>query len=321
MASIEMPGETENYVTISPDNLKEALTDIDRVVVEELFKKHGAILFRGFDLSVDIFANLTQAFCTHPLVHPNHKRMIVDREKAIQTVDPGSLAFPLHPELSHLPWKPDVYWFACLTAPGSGGETTICDGISVVENMPSDVLEAFKSRRLRYTTTISENKLLFWLNTDVLTQHQIRNPPRDCPFVFELHGDLIYSSFTTPALHKPMFSTKLAFGNFLLFSRYMHRNRSFPVFEDDSIVPDHLVDSVKKTSDNLVAEIAWRENDVLMLDNTRFLHGRNKIVEFNKRYILSYFGYLKFAQPGEEEGDNARWRKVDGMRALQNATL
>ena len=118
-----------------------------------------------------------------------------------------------------------------------------------------------------------------------------------------------------------MFSTKLAFGNFLLFARYMLNDETFPVFEDFSVVPDDLVESGKNISDNLATDIGWQANDVLMLDNTRFLHGRNEIVDVNQRYILTYFGYLKFAQPGEEEGDNAHWRKVDGLRALENATL
>ena len=318
MTSIEKSDEMENYVTISPDSPKETLDDVDRFTVEELYKKHGAILFRGFDLSVDIFKDLTQAFCTHAVVNPTLKRKIVDRENSIHTVDLGSVPFPLHTELSRVPWKPDVCWFACVVAPESGGETTICDGISVVENMPADVLEAFKSRRLRYTSNISENELKFWLNTDSPTHHQFRNPPKDCPFAFGMSGGRIYASFTTPALHEPMFSKELAFGNFLLFARYLrNRRREYPVFEDDSAVPDELVESVKKISDNLLTEIRWQANDVLMLDNTRFMHGRNEVLDDDQRYILTYFGYLKFAQPGREEGENARWRKVDGMRGLE----
>ena len=321
MASIEIPDETRNYVTISPDNVKETFTDVDRVVIEELFMKHGAMLFRGFDLNVDIFIGLTEAFCSHAVINLSAGRELVDRKNSIQTVDFGSSAFPLHPELSRVPWKPDVCWFGCLTAPEFGGETTICDGVSVVENMPANLFEAFKSKRLRYVTAISENELLFWLNTNFPTQHQFQNPPADCPFALAVRDGVIYSSFTTPVLHKPMFSTKLAFGNFLLFARYMLNDETFPVFEDFSVVPDDLVELVKKISDNLAADIGWHANDVLMLDNTRFLHGRNEIVDVNQRYILTYFGYFKFAQPGEEEGDNARWRKVDGLRALENATL
>ena len=83
------------------------------------------------------------------------------------------------------------------------------------------------------------------------------------------------------------------------------------------MVPDELVESVKRISDNLATEIVWQENDVLMLDNTRFMHGRNEVLDVRQRYILTYFGYLKFAQPGGEEGENARWRKVDGMRGLE----
>jgi hypothetical protein len=45
-----------------------------------------------------------------------------------------------------------------------------------------------------------------------------------------------------------------------------------------------------------------------MLDNTRFLHGRNTINDASSRLILSFFGYLKFAVPSVEETPHPPWR-------------
>ena len=57
------------------------------------------------------------------------------------------------------------------------------------------------------------------------------------------------------------------------------------------------------------AEVAWRAGDVLMLDNTRFMHGRTAILDANERLIASFFGYLGFAIPDSEEPPNAPWRQ------------
>ena len=43
-----------------------------------------------------------------------------------------------------------------------------------------------------------------------------------------------------------MFSIKLAFGNFLLFALYIQDDKWFPVYEDGTIVPDEIVEVVKK---------------------------------------------------------------------------
>ena len=45
-----------------------------------------------------------------------------------------------------------------------------------------------------------------------------------------------------------------------------------------------------------------------MLDNIRFLHGRNNILNLKDRRILTYFGYLKFACDKHDPVINAPWR-------------
>jgi hypothetical protein len=106
-----------------------------------------------------------------------------------------------------------------------------------------------------------------------------------------------------------MFTDDPAFGNFLLFARYCRRMTDFPVFEDGSIIPDALVHSVKTVSDGLTVAIAWQRGDLLMLDNTRFMHGRTAVVDPGERLIASYFGYLHFAPPDPEEPVDPPWRR------------
>jgi hypothetical protein len=57
--------------------------------------------------------------------------------------------------------------------------------------------------------------------------------------------------------------------------------------------------------------VSWQAGDVLMLDNTRFMHGRTAIVDPGERFIATFFGYLSFAVPDPEEPPNAPWRTAD----------
>ncbi|NQU62360.1 MAG: TauD/TfdA family dioxygenase [Rhodospirillales bacterium] len=315
MAAVTNPNKDCPFATITPDRADEGMVDVDKDLVEKVFKKHGAILFRGFDLDVGIFTGLTQKYCTHAAINDSPGRDVIDRENCIQTVNLDDVAFPLHPELSMVPWKPDVCWFGCLTPPESGGETVLCDGVKIVSKMSTKVLKAYKAKRLRYAQPAKTSELKFWLKTEEPTDEQLKKMPPDCPFIFYKNYGVMIRAYETPCLHKPMFTDKLAFGNFLLFSRYLHRDKEFPIFEDGSEVPDRLVEAVKKISDKITVPIEWQAKDVAMVDNTRFLHGRNFVKDLDQRFIMTYFGYLKFADPPKGE-ENAPWRKKGGLLAL-----
>lgn len=319
MATLTKPGFWRNYAILTPSTPGQTLTAIDKALVQDAYKTYGALLFRGFPLDLDIFREITQAYCTHAVFNESGGRQLVDDEQVIQTVNEGARPFPLHPELSREPWKPDVCWFGCLIPPKSGGQTLICDGTTIVEKLPARVFRAFENRRLVYTRTTAPAELEYWLGSADITDERLQNPPEDCPFSYKWIDGEIYRSFSRPVLHKPMFSDKLCFGNFLLFSRYHNNNYAFATFEDGSIVPATLTRSVKWIGDRCSVPIRWRANDLVMLDNTRFMHGRRRIKDTNHRYILSNFGYLNFAAAIEEEGPSPRWRNPQAWRNVAMA--
>lgn len=304
------------YVTIVPDSEHESLPDVDAQWVEELYKKHGALLFREFDLDVATFRDFTRKFCTHSAFNDSPGRDIVDQEHNIQTVNLGDEAFPLHAELSRTPWKPDVCFFACVTPAETDGETYLCDGVEIVRRMPAELRASLERRKLKYRQACRLQWAQFWLRAAQPSPENLRNPPADCPYTFPIIDQKPYQSFERPALHKPMFSDEPAFANFLLFSRKLLKIRNFPTFDDESEISDELIDAIDEIGERLRQPIPWQENDVVMLDNTRFMHARDKLPSPSLRYILTYFGYLRFAIPSLDEGPEPRWRRPGGLDDL-----
>jgi alpha-ketoglutarate-dependent taurine dioxygenase len=307
MIEIEPPQPDRPYALVTgAGTTPDAIPEADLVGA---YKRHGAVLLRGFDMSLAAFRALTGRYCTSSVFNESPDRELLDADANIQTVNAGVDAFPLHPELSREPWKPDVCFFYCIDAPGEGGETTLCDGVEIVRNMPGDVRAAFEGRRLRYQLVMAPQAVRFWLGVETPSDDDLAHPPAHCPYVFSRAPDgRIVRTFTRPALHKPMFTDELAWGNFLFFARYYNKRRGFPTFENGEAVPDDLLDRVKATADALTQPIPWRAGDVIMIDNTRFMHGRNRILDPRQRRIATYFGYLKFAAPDAEEIPAAPWR-------------
>ncbi len=308
MPNVATPNLFRNHVLITPSGESETLLDIETDAITALYRKYGALLLRGFPLDVETFAGLTQTFCTHAVMNDSPGREMVDRKAAIQSVDQGDAAFPLHAELAREPWKPDICFFGCVRAPESGGETTFCDGVRVVKKLPRSVVKKLQQRQLRYIKRATDRELAYWIGYANPRDKALQHPPPDCPFEFSRLNNTVVRSFQRPFLHRTMFGNELCFGNFLLFARDLHKVDHYPVFEDNSRIPDDLVDTIRRTSDRLTEAVQWQKGDLLILDNTRFMHGRNAIEETGDRYIITYFGFLKFAVPSPDEGPAPRWR-------------
>jgi alpha-ketoglutarate-dependent taurine dioxygenase len=308
MASIILPGPQQPYVIVGAE-IDKSLLSIDESMIVPMYKEYGAILLRGYTLNLESFRGLVRKFCICSIFNESPDRELLDVENNIQTVFGGSDALPLHAEMSRDPWAPDVCFFGCLSQPTEGGETVICDGIEIADNMEQELFDIFEPRRLLHAQFATPKLCEYWLGTPAPDDSILQNPPESCPYSFFRVNGRIVRSFTRPVLRSPMFSDELGFVNFLLYARYQLRITNFPVFDNREIIPDSLTDAVKSICDEIAVPVKWQKGDVVMIDNTRFMHARNAIVDVRERRIISYFGYLRFAEPSEEEPVNARWRQ------------
>ena len=318
MVSILLPRPGRPYVQVdAADGSK--IVDVDPAEVIALYKAYGALLFRGFGVDIVQFQGVTAQYCATSVINESPGRDPIDVKNNIHTVDGGIAPFSLHPELSREPWKPDVAFFACQSPPTRGGETLICDGVEIVHQMPDQLRRDLSGRRLVYAQPTWPDLLEFWLGTIEPSVAILSNPPRSCPYRFVSVGDALARVFSRPALHRPMFTDQLAFGNFLLFARFNNGRSNFPVLDDGQPVPESWLQEIKTIGDRLAAPIAWRAGDVLMLDNSRYMHGRTQILDTRQRRIATFFGYLRFALPDPEEPSQAPWREADFRPPLSPA--
>ena len=305
-----MPITSRPYVQFDADK-GQLVSDVDAIQVEALFKSEGALLFRGFGANIDQFRSFARRFCPTSVINESPGRTPIDMAHGIQTVDGGTEAFALHPELAREPWKPDAALFACLSPPTIGGATTICDGIAIAKALPENVRQGLTARRLLHVQRAWPEMLQYWLGTADPSDTQLAAPPPSCPYEFLRYDGGIARIFSRPALHRPLFSEELAFGSFLLFARFNNGRRDFPVLDDGEPVPESWLQAIKTTADSLAVPIAWQAGDILMLDNSRFLHGRTAIEDTKERLIATFFGYLNFAPRNAEEPVDPVWRKAD----------
>ena len=246
---------------------------INRDEVLQLYKTRGVVLFRGFEFNTYAFQALTEQFTSDFRLHGNSTREIISSDETVATVSGGQEHFFAHSEHAFSPLRPDTAWFYCVTPAKSGGETTIYDGVEVLERLSEETRVLFNKKRIRFRTDgpefCSRSELNRWVNTD--------------GFSFECDQDgRLHTTFVTSAIVKTKYTNSLAFANSMLDQQQLY-------FEDGTLVPRAAVIDVLGTTERLAFPLSWQKNDVLMIDNTSFMHGRRSFRDRGRR-ILARFG-------------------------------
>ena len=285
------------------------LASLDMDAFMAAFREAGAILVRGADFTVDDFRDFAQTICPLSVFNESPDRLELEDQGAVQSVNLGADAFPLHPELSREPWRPDACFFACLEPPADQGQTTYCDGIALADALPPEIRAQMEGRDLLYIQAATSDTLRYWLGSALPTPQLLSEQPTDGPYTFKAVGNRVVRYFTRPLLSPTRFSEKRAFANFLPFARdYLNLPR-FPCLDDGSPVPEEWMEAVRAVAEPLTHQVDWRRGDVLVVDNSRFMHGRRAITDPDNRMIATYFGYLKDAPPLPGEPDRPVWRQ------------
>jgi len=284
----------------------------DTAKIRQSIETEGALLLRGYATTVEGFAALGNALCSTSLFNESPHRELLGTGVTVQSVNLGPDPFPLHPELSREPWRPDLAMFACLDAPGVGGQTNFCDGIEIAERLPPEVREELDGKQLFYIRGASPELLRYWLGTSEPSDDLLANPPPSCPYWFrrgpQANGGRILRGFARPALEPTLFQQVPAFANFLLFARDYLRIEHVPLLEGKPF-DEEMVDAIRSTARRLTHAHRWQQGDVLLLDNSRFMHGRRAIADAGERRIATYFGYLRGIERREGEPENPVWRR------------
>lgn len=307
---IRLPQQNQPQVIIEPDTGISELGTLDTQQIISLYMRHGAILFRGFSLNLDEFAQFSDRFCSSYVSNKSPGREVLSSDGRVQTVNLGTQYFPLHPEISREPWQPDVAWFACQQPSRVGGETTICDGVAIANALSPELHKHLRENILAHTLPTDINWCAGFLAADALQASELEGFSDQATFQFKVVGEQLFRTYLRPMLHKPMFCAEWAYGSFLVFARQKLQVRDFPCYADGSEVSDALVQEIETISNRLATAIKWRKGDVLMLDNTRFMHGRNPIGDPQSRRILTQFGYLSFVPDNYPNLAKQTWRNA-----------
>jgi alpha-ketoglutarate-dependent taurine dioxygenase len=281
----------------------ETLASIGKAQLSEWLGRHGYVVLRGFPCDVQGFSDLVRAHSSRISLDPARQFHDRDGKVLAQKVDAGLDAIGLHCENGNSPFWPDLCWFFCTQAPAVGSQTTVCDGAAVYRDLAPQMRAALLAQDIVYTRSVGE---ALWKNyvrhaagagqeegdTKACFERMLALVDGNVNTQVELNADnSVTYSFRTPSiLHRSPFSPGLpAFAN-SIFGPSFNYERPRITFADGTPLPEAMRAALDDVCRRHTVDVGWRDNDIVVIDNARVMHGRRRI-EDTRRTIYNALSY------------------------------
>jgi alpha-ketoglutarate-dependent taurine dioxygenase len=279
------PGEEDEVFSLDPER------------IGNLLQASGVILFRGFRLDNDRFTRFTlqfgppvQAVASSTLLDQMLAGAPMDRnpvsdDRMMHTVNAGTFGINAHSEATYSPFSPDILWFYCKQPSAEGGRTGVCDGISLLQDLTAPARDAFTNMTFRRTGRVPKKAIERLMVIDDIEDAILQLPTdRRSKLVYEIDNKGEFSfEYTHLAVREAKFSGCPAFSNNFLstFDYETYDPQRSPVDLDPKIGQEAM-----KLARESMLWLDWRKDDILMIDNTRIMHGREPFPSGQRRDIL-----------------------------------
>lgn len=264
--------------------------------------EHGYLVLRGFQHSIEHFSRLVRQSSGRISLDPARS---FDGDTA-QKVDAGYDKVGLHCENGNSPFWPDLCWFYCQKAPERGSQTTVCDGKLVYQHLSDAARTAFSTQDIVYSRRVEEPKWKTYAFHALATQanapasieettldHLLSLTSGAAGTTITLNEDgAIRYQFQTPAIRASHINPQLTqnFAN-SIFGPSNNYEKPVITFADGKAISVDLLAEVDAVCDRFTFDIGWQHGDVVLIDNTRVMHGRRRI-EDKARTIFNALSYL-----------------------------
>lgn len=286
------------------------LSSCDPKAVKDSLKEHGVLLIRAA-ASLDDFEGLSDQLMI-PMVHHSTstriERDIVNPARTTSTVNKGMDYIPLHREGSYAPGYPDVLMLYCVKPADVGGETTLCDGVALLNALPSDIRDFVEKAVLKWSWSATPERWMATLGVNSkeeavakLKKIESRLQPWE-RLETTFNGDALDGVFQTLCVIPTTWGELRSFCNSLLIYHYRAATEYYPksiytpALGDGSPFPADMLEEIAAYAESRTHGVKWNENDILVFDNSRYMHGRTGFTDTGRK-ILVRMGHFERGWP------------------------
>ena len=274
--------------------------------IESHLLKHGAILFRNFNMSG---ANRFEQF-----VHTVSGELIEYRERSsprsqvkgniyTSTEHPADQHIFLHNENSYANTWPLRIFFFCVTPAQQGGETPVADCRKIFQQIDPKIRECFMQKQVMYVRNFGDGLGLNWQTVFQTTdKSEVEAYCRNAGYEFEWKaGNGLRTRRVAPAIVKHPRTEEMIWFNHATFFHVATldpttREALLAQFEeedlpnntyygDGSAIEPETLGQLRQAYEQETVVFPWQKGDIMMLDNMITAHGRASFM--GERQILT----------------------------------
>jgi alpha-ketoglutarate-dependent taurine dioxygenase len=267
---------------------------LHHVEIARLIARHGAILFRGFDVGdVGRFERIAAAASASDWVEYREAatpRSHVRGNVFTSTEYPQELRIYVHNENSHVTSWPLYVFFYCQRPADSGGETPLADCREIYRQLPREIVRGFEASGWLYRRNFLRTSAIPWTKAFNTDSRQVVDDY--CRENF-MHSEwsrnglsLIYRRWAT--LQHPLTGDPVWFNHGTFFNIWTLEPELKEImlqlpqeFLPHNTYHGHgepVADDIMRLLDEAYTRhtvtFHWETDDVLMVDNMRLAHGR-----------------------------------------------
>jgi len=289
------------------------LARTERENVRRLMREHGALLFRGYDVTTPAAFGEICAALTNELLDYTERstpRNQVEGKVYTSTEYPPAAHIPLHCEMAYTSKWPRILWMYSHVAAEEGGETPICDARKVHDLISPATRQRFLDKKgVMYVRNFRKGIDLPWQEVyDVTTEAELEDycKKHDIAFEWREGGVLRTRAVAQATARHPETGDTAWFNQAHLF----HVSSQDPAiakmliakFKEDGVPRNSFYGDGTPLEDDVLAEIRaayakaevafpWQRGDVLMIDNMLVSHGRRPFKGARKTLVAMAEAY------------------------------
>ena len=267
-----------------------SILDLDKESIINLYLSHGLLLFRGFEKDVETFTKFTDGLSTNFMDYAGgvFNRRVINNNPTVLSVNDFNDEIKLHGEMYYQKNIPKMLWFFCAQPASKGGATIVCDGKRFYNVLDDSLKELFSLKKLKFRAHLDKDKWIKRFKTDDLSLVEQICQSND--YHLQVNEDeSIDMCYVSPVIHPGRNGEDMIFINSLLPG--MVFSPETISFDDDSDIDSETMSKLNEIAEKVTVEINWQKGDILMVDNTRIMHGR-RAFEDDKRDI-----YVRLCSP------------------------
>ncbi|MDZ8240092.1 MAG: TauD/TfdA family dioxygenase [Nostoc sp. ChiQUE01a] len=255
-----------------------SVLELDKEEIINLFKSYGILLFRGFMANAEIFKEFSNSLSTDFINYAGgaFSRRVINGDETLLSVNDFKSEIKLHGEMYYQQNIPLMLWFFCANPPLKDGETTVCDGRHFFNELSSSTKKLFKKNNLKFTVRMSEEDWNKKYQTNDLSKLEEMCQKNNTHLQINADQSILLE-YICPAIIPSRCGKYQVFINSLLPTKQL--SPKILKFEDDSEIPDEVMSELNEIAEKITTEISWQKGDILMIDNTRILHGRRAFAD------------------------------------------